>query len=529
MRARLHTRLARSESAAVAPTVAISLFGLLAVGGIAFDYARMATMDTELQAAADQAALAAASQLDGKTGTCARAAQAAVNLVANQSLFANEAGSNTAITVDLETDCDATGKIKFWQDKAKTNAATNDAEAKFVEVTVNSRTARFALTPVVAALNSGALGATAFAGLGSAICRVPPVMMCNPKETDDPDFTTADYIGKGILLVTRQNKADAYAPGNFGFLNTGYDADGGGTNILRKALGQENFIANCSPTDMVTTEPGASSPALDAVNRRFDIISANTNQNDTCGSGQCPPSPNTRKDLVRQGTGNNSCSLAPGNGAGWKQPDSGRYLPTNVSANLSDTDVAALSPMGHPRDRCHAVNPVSGCTALTSNSRIGDGNWDRNAYFKSNFGTSYAWQAAMNAEYGTSQVSRYQVYRWEMKAANKTINPGGISNSRAVAPGTSYSAPICDTSTPQTDLDRRILTMAVINCAEEGVQGRTQADVKKWVDVFLVEPSVARDRTTANDLYVEVVRERDAGSNGQIAGTVRRDVPYLIE
>jgi len=38
---------------------------LIAAGGIAFDYARLAAMDTELQQAADQAALAAVTQLDG--------------------------------------------------------------------------------------------------------------------------------------------------------------------------------------------------------------------------------------------------------------------------------------------------------------------------------------------------------------------------------------------------------------------------------------------------------------------------------
>ena len=48
------------NSAAVAPTVALSLFALIGAGGIAFDYARLASLDTELQNAADQAALAAA-------------------------------------------------------------------------------------------------------------------------------------------------------------------------------------------------------------------------------------------------------------------------------------------------------------------------------------------------------------------------------------------------------------------------------------------------------------------------------------
>ena len=47
----------RRQRGAVASTVALSLFALIAIGGVAFDYARMASLDTELQNAADQAAL----------------------------------------------------------------------------------------------------------------------------------------------------------------------------------------------------------------------------------------------------------------------------------------------------------------------------------------------------------------------------------------------------------------------------------------------------------------------------------------
>lgn len=56
----------RNSEGSVAPTVALSLVALIAAGGVAFDYAQLAEMDTELQQAADQAALAAATQLDGK-------------------------------------------------------------------------------------------------------------------------------------------------------------------------------------------------------------------------------------------------------------------------------------------------------------------------------------------------------------------------------------------------------------------------------------------------------------------------------
>src|SRR3954451_18195408 len=83
-------RLFRNNSGAVAPVVALSLVGLIAAGGVAFDYARLASLDTELQDAADQAALAAATQLDGKPDAATRASAAAQSLLQNQSRFGND-------------------------------------------------------------------------------------------------------------------------------------------------------------------------------------------------------------------------------------------------------------------------------------------------------------------------------------------------------------------------------------------------------------------------------------------------------
>src|SRR5437588_12377340 len=79
-----------NDEGAVAPTVALALVGLIAVGGIAFDYAHLATLDTELQQAADQAALAAATQLDGQSGARDRATAAAQSLITNTALLAND-------------------------------------------------------------------------------------------------------------------------------------------------------------------------------------------------------------------------------------------------------------------------------------------------------------------------------------------------------------------------------------------------------------------------------------------------------
>ena len=77
---------------------------------------------------------------------------------------------------------------------------------KFVKVDVTARKAYYALTPIVAAFNSGDIGAAATAGLGSAICKVPPVMICNPDEpstnTDvDYDFSLTGRTGIGMKIA----------------------------------------------------------------------------------------------------------------------------------------------------------------------------------------------------------------------------------------------------------------------------------------------------------------------------------------
>src|SRR5688572_30360887 len=167
----LASRLIADRGGAVAPTIALSLVLLIAAGGIAFDYARMASMDTELQNAADQAALAAASQLDGQPGACARAAAAARNMISNLTYMANDGGGNAVIIAD-EPACDAVGNVRFYQEADRNPVADSDENAKFVEIQVNPRTAVYALTPVVAAFSSGQLTARALAGLRSEERRV---------------------------------------------------------------------------------------------------------------------------------------------------------------------------------------------------------------------------------------------------------------------------------------------------------------------------------------------------------------------
>jgi Flp pilus assembly protein TadG len=523
-------RLARDANGAVAPTVALSLFALIAAGGIAFDYARMATMDTELQDAADQAALAAASQLDGEPGACERAVAAARNMLANRTLMANETGSTRAITIadpgvcggDTSITFNADASIRFYQEIDKDPAADDDSNAKFVEVQVDSRTAFFALTPVVAAFSSGQLTGIAFAGLGESVCNTPPVMMCNPSEpvgNIDEDFAFTANQGDGIRLVV----GSASAPGNFGFLQTGY---GTGAQDLARALGYNNPPADCTPANGVDTEPGDKEAVRAAFNTRFDLSEAGL----TCpNGGTCSPSINSRKDLVR----GNNCSTS-GNQA-WQEAAIPYRAPNTTPLSATNPMNATNTYpeiMGYPRDMCHAVSVDGECGG---GGIIGDGAWDRDAYFRVNYqagGVGWTHDQWIANTGLPADATRYQVYKWEMDHPDDVA--AANANLQTMANGKKgYSTPVCRPPgvTPSgTVPDRRRIPIAVINCEAQGLNGRESGvQVLDWYDVFLVEPAFPRTgRSTNGDIYVEVIGKVTTTSNSTLQ-VVKKAVPYLIE
>ena len=564
-------RLIRESSGNVAPTVALSLFALLGAGGIAFDYARMASMDTELQNAADQAALAAASQLDGQTGACVRAAAAASSLLTNMTLFSNDPDASSAavaIPASAGENCAGNDFIKFYQSYDRVNdtfgsLATGDGNAKVVRVYVDEREVVFALTPVVAAFNSGKIGAEAVASLGSAICKMPPVMICNPDEVGgNTSFNPSLYTGKGLRLTSVGGGGGGWVPGNFGYLDTNVDEVNGAVNQLRAALGWNSPPGECVTANGVDTKPGATVTVTDALNTRFDIYQ---NDNTSClNGGTCSPSINATKDVARPANANSGNGCKFGNN-GWELPPgyygSGNF-PAPTSAAALPTS-ATPSTMGYSRDICHAVSS-SGVCISGYEGRIGDGNWDRDAYFRVNYvrtapgnagqpvgsrWTAAEWKANTGLSPDVSPIisgtnlpnpayaSRYNVYAWEIENQGDLIDGVTILGPRVVSGSganalTSYGAPQCGTGlTPgATTPDRRRISVAVVNCQANGVAGNSDdVPVLKWIDAFLVEPSVNRERTHDGDIYVEVIQETQSGANGETAAQViKRDVPYLI-
>jgi Flp pilus assembly protein TadG len=526
-------KFAADESGAVAGLYAVALIGLIAIGGVGFDYARMAGMDSELQNAADQAALAAATQLDGEAQACSRGANAAIGLLKNVTLLSNvdpDQGGRNEVTINSKSSFaladNACASIKTasganiqfyssYQDRIANTAAGTDGEANVVSIQVDARTAQYAFTPIVGAIRA-TLSARAVASLGSSICKVPPVFMCNPfeKDTVGADFNANALKGFGLKLLSGAPDV----PGNFGFLDTGFGSNTNSTPELAKALGWDEIPYDCAPVDLVGLKPGQRDVVFNAFNTRFDI---NTNGANTCPSGgTCGAADNTRKDLIKKkpNNGSNACGVG---GQGWTETPT-PYRPTSATVPLT-TNYPEI--MGFPRDMCHAVSYDGSCSAASG--LIGNALWDRDAYFKVNYGWNHS---TWVSELGNPNVSRYAVYEWELADKDNRLK------SQPVGAGDSaYSQPVCNGHAATGTPDRRKISMAVVNCKSQAdkIAGNAKVEILKWVDVFLVEPAFNRGsgnakRTTDDQVYVEVIEEtRSAGAGGETE--IRKDKPFLIE
>lgn len=483
MRKSAFTRFVQDQSAAVSSMYAVALFGLIAIAGVGWDYSRMMAMDSELQNAADQAALAAATQLDGREGAMERARDAANNFLAssdstwvNETRMAND-GDGRAITAltfrffDGYNSADDTFGTEITDD-------TNAEDAKVVSVTVNGREAFFALTAVVGAISSGDINANAVAGLESAACNVPPLMFCAPAGSNN--FPTDADIGIGLDLRERNNQTDLFAPGNFDLLQIDYENVD--PNEQNRTLGLNSDFLGCTGSEIIT-RPGNRDTETEAFNTRFDQY-----QNPlACRSGGdfCPAQV-VRSNLVRKVTINGN-----GQNATCANTNGGDYVSINDLPEALNVDEQAL-----PRDNCQITG---GCASF------GDGNWDVNGYMNAvHAGMSLPATVDLN---GDGSFSRYEVYQWE-RADPSLRQVRELAREVSTQPPrtTLYcSVPNPINGTPvvasDTQKDRRVVTVASVDCTN--VQGRVPISTIKFVDLFVLQPAASNGSDT--QLFAEVI------------------------
>lgn len=428
-------------------------FGFLA---LSFDLGRVNTTQTQLQSFADQVALAAAGELDGRPDAIDRATRAAQGLVADEQAYAT--GSQSLGAQDF--------RLTFLRslpasDSAPATDTTTDGRvARYAQVIVNQRQVPTPFAAINAALNGNgganqqsAVSAVATAGFTSWACDVTPLFFCAP----DATWRAKNNVGQQIQL--RTGNGSFWGPGNFGFLDPtalpvddeGPCAGKNGAQLYRCLVGAERAITSCIQTETgLATQPGQRQGLADAFNTRFDIYrgAMQSEKNDI----NYRPAPNTV-----QGT-----------------------APSGGSCRRNNPPASDASPL--PRDP----------EIIAGASRFGSGNWDRAGYVASNHGGSYPLGTDANS-------TRYEMYLAEI-AAMPTNTPNVPLPLKTQETG----LPQCHNLGPVSDPERRVLVAAAIDCSGlNSPTGSTTVIPLEYVKVFMTEPVGA----TGNDfdIMVEVV------------------------
>ncbi len=470
---------ARDERGNISPLYALVLMVLIALAGVGFDYGRLVAMQSELQNAADQAALAAASQLDGHDDAMVRARNAATTTFAQA---ASEYANVTRVANDGEGATVSGLTFTFfesYEDDAPGPQVTSDADgarAHVVRVTANGRKVFYALTPVVGAFTSGGITANAMAMLKKAACNVPSIMVC----VDRSDFPLPADAGKGLRMRWKSSKdITPLAPGNWGFL------DVTGVPDSQYELG-ENTSPGCINLENLTTEPGFRNTEPEALNTRFDMT---TNKLQCKENGDFCASENTRKNYALAFTGtvtspNATLTIADVRGA------------LSCPANLPNTKqtwvpFANIAQIDRPSVDAFTLDT---CFYNGTCSYLGDGNWNISRYLAAHH------PGVPASTFATG--SRYEVYQWEI--ANKAtrlaprivgFNPDnkpqrvGANWRHSITYHCSYPQPQFSAPLPPsaTQKDRRVVTVAAAMC--EGITGRKPVEILGWMDVLILDPS----------------------------------------
>lgn len=488
-------KLARDKSGATLIYVTLIIAVLVGMAGLAVDISRFYATDTQAQAAADAAALAAAAQLDGSVDSITRAKAAAENaspLIVNSQDFADEgAGSAAGVQLTLRF---LSGLPPSDDTPVDAFVTTDPKLAQFVEATTETLTHNNVLLPALKIAKTQTLNATAIAGQESTFCRRVPFAICNPGETvgGKENFDFSAFVGTQVL-VKQVGPNSAWAPGNFGYLDPPSGLNG--AKAIAEYLATVDRADQCFGTGL-NTRPGQINSARNALNTRFDIYEQPHFGQNAKRDDRFPPAANVTKGFTPSAGGNGNGN-GNGNGGG------------NNNACDAAVDPADTTVMGLPRDN-------GGSDGSAVGSRFGNGNWDCADYWAANHPDDPGMAGLAGDGYScsnnSSAMSRYQMYRWEID--NNKI-PGAATG------GPEEGTPGCYEGTEFPDneeTDRRAVHFAVMNCIAENVRGNTDGVPSiAFIRAFLTEPIDGVNF----DVYLEVVDGHQVGTNdGPLQETV---------
>jgi len=477
-----------AEDGAVAPIFAVVLVGILGLAGLAFDFGRAWTFQTDLQGAVDAAALVGATQLDGRAGARARAVAAAANAATrNTETFAArlDSGSTqfeTAFPCAGEGCAMTNGSFRFYASLAPRSDALNDAEAKYVEVRTK-RDFRFSLVGLVGGPDTVTPHASATGTWQRFACGRAALLICNPDEPPGnrdlrAAFDPVPHIGKGITLRAGA-AAGAGAMAWLAVVNcdalddTCTTTTGTGTvaDALARVLPEQSCILDASVAPAATRDLAA------AINTRLDIYAGLGRSLDP----EFQPSPNFLSGLVpRPGAVVDGSLLAcgfPGTLEPAAQPflGPGRHPPLGTEP---------LDHVGYPRDNCayplaDGTAPANSCIAVSPESSglpagaaLGSGVWDLPAYMAFHhpalefagwaFNACPGGVCALGGDNTTDLDENHRLSRWEVYVWERSGRPPNFGRPQCFGGGTAV-LPQAPADSPRA-ADRRLLGAVVANC-----------------------------------------------------------------
>ena len=457
--------LIRDARGAVAVYVAIVAPVLFGVGALTLDVGRLITLHTELQAAADGAAIAGARELDRFPGAIEKAREAAAEALTNIQTFAT--GSKEAIldTTALKTDCGlnpALGVpcIRFLrslpQDDLSTDPptrgddrpitstefidptigtqASRDEEARFIDVHIEARDVTNILVRLLMLMGQTPLltsttSATAVAGQDQVICNLPPMFICNPTEptgnTDEQLAMNANALSGRELKLFFQGGGGTMTPGNFGLLcplGSEDEQPNCGAKSLKNALASKT--GTCLSQQLVTTKTGANiGPVRAGINARFDYFEPQAKTADNIPW-------RTLDDFVPAGNVTQQ-GKPPGSAGGGSTK-----CEYNSIGPVDGNEVAKE----FPRDSCFPDDCGTDVNNVNGSDRVGNGDWAYQEYFSINHacdptvpscaGPAGEWKPSdwnvvtNNAGW---PPTRYDTYRYEIErtpAPDAVVMPG---------------------------------------------------------------------------------------------------------
>lgn len=482
-------RLVRDESGAALIYVSIALTVFMGFAALVIDGSRLFTLDTELQSAADAIALAGAAELDGNADAQDRATLAMNNLVQNADTFGNDSAAIVGATEYTARFLSALPDDD--QPLSDATVAASQAEARFVEVTINEREVDSMFATAIGGDATAGADAVAVAGFTSAVCKFTPLFMCNPyEETADTLAEFREQISstaerRKLIELKKHAGAGMYEPGNFGFLETGAD-----DTKFRESLGQIEPEA-CFSQNGVETKTGNVASAHVPLNTRFDIY-ANGGEFSR-SNADYPPAQNVTKGYLPE------VKINP----------HGKVTGVDYCKR---SDTAYAPAMGFPIDSSFDTN------------RVGNGDWGGNfdAYWSIN-------HPGISPPAGWSNEdppTRYDVYRWEIAEDEIPDNSGTGEAPTGENGDIAGSSKRCSQNEPLAEPDRRVLYAAIINCGANPFNGHTTGlPVVAFVKMFMTQPmsKVGCDPATPpglcdedKTLYVEMIDVVDPGIDDEV-------------